>query len=86
MAKPGKQAKAQFVLEEFLKVSTKRYVPAYYIALIYNGLDNHDKTLEWLERGFDERDPQLTFLKVEPKWNNFRNDPHFQDLLRRVGF
>ena len=68
-----------------LRLSNQRYVPPYNIALIYNGLDERDKTLTWLESGLKERDPKLVFLKVEPKWNNLRTDPRFQDLLRRVG-
>ena len=74
------------MLEELLKLSTERYVPPYHIALIYNGLDERDETLAWLERGYEQRDPKMVFLKVEPKWNNLRDDPRFQDLLRRVGF
>jgi hypothetical protein len=54
--------------------------------MIYNGLGERDETLEWLERGIEQRDPRMTSLKVEPKWNNLSADPHFQDLLRRVGF
>jgi len=27
----------------------------------------------------------MVFLKAEPKWNNLRDDPRFQDLVRRVG-
>jgi hypothetical protein len=29
---------------------------------------------------------RMTSLKVEPKWNNLRADPRFQDLLLSVGF
>jgi serine/threonine-protein kinase len=86
LAKLGKQAEARAVLEELLKLSTEGYVSPYNIALAYNGLEERDKTLAWLERGFKERDPKFVFLKVEPKWNNLRDDPRFQDLLRRVGF
>jgi hypothetical protein len=45
-----------------------------------------NETLAWLERGYREREPRMVFLKVEPKWNNLRDEPRFQDLLRRVGF
>ena len=85
LAKSGKRAEAQAVLAELLKISTERYVPPYTIALIYNGLGERDEALAWLARGFEQRDPFMTFLKVEPKWNNLRDDPRFQDLLRRVG-
>jgi serine/threonine protein kinase/TolB-like protein/Tfp pilus assembly protein PilF len=86
LAKSGKQAEARGLLEELLRLSTQRYVSPGNIALVYNGLDERDETFAWLERGFKERDQKMVFLKVEPKWNNLRADPRFQDLLRRVGF
>jgi hypothetical protein len=86
LAKSGKQAEARGLLEELLKLSAERYVPPYNMASFYNGLGERDKTLEWLERAYQERDPKLVFLKVDAKWNNLREDPRFQDLLRRVGF
>jgi serine/threonine protein kinase/tetratricopeptide (TPR) repeat protein len=86
LAKSGKQAEARGLLEELLKLSTQRYISPGNIALIYNGLGERDETLAWLERGYKERDPKMVSLKVEPKWNNLRDDPRFQDLLRRVGF
>jgi hypothetical protein len=53
--------------------------------MISNGLDEREETLRWLERGIEQRDPRVTFLKVEPKWNNLRSDARYQDLLRRIG-
>jgi Tfp pilus assembly protein PilF len=85
LAKSGKQAEARAELEELLRLSKENYVSSCNIAMIYNGLDKRDETLAWLERGFAQRDVRMTFLKVEPKWNNLRSDPRFQDLLRRVG-
>ena len=54
--------------------------------MIYNGLGYREKTLRWLERGYQQRDPRMVFLKAEPKWNNLRNDPRFINLLRRMNF
>jgi len=86
LARLGKRAEARAELEGLLKLSTERYVSPYYVAMVYNGLDERDKAIAWLERGYEQRHARMTFLKVEPKWNNLRDDPRFQDLLRRVGF
>jgi DNA-binding winged helix-turn-helix (wHTH) protein/TolB-like protein len=84
LAKSGKSTEARAVLEELLKLSKTRYVPPYNIALIYNGLEERANALEWLERAYEQRDPKMTFLKVEPKWNNLRNEPRFIDLMNRM--
>ena len=73
-------------LDELLKLSETRYVPPYHLALAYNGLGETDKTFEWLEKAYAERDPKMAFLKVDPKWNNLRSDPRFIDLMRRMNF
>lgn len=85
LARSGKREEARGALEELLDRSTKGFVPPYRIALVYNGLDDKDNAFAWLEKGLNARDPMMTFLKVEPKWNNLRSDPRFKGLLRRMG-
>ena len=67
-----------------LKSSATKYVPSYNIAFIYNALDERDQALKWLETAYEQRDPKMTFLKVEPKWNNLRSEPRFVDLMKRM--
>jgi eukaryotic-like serine/threonine-protein kinase len=86
LAKAGRRAEARSELEALLRLSKERYVSRYNIAIIYNGLGDRDEALGWLQRGYLEREPRMVFLRVEPKWNNLRGDPRFQDLLRRIGF
>lgn len=86
LAKSGKRDEAQAALASLLKRSKERFVPPTHIAMLYNGLGEHDEALAWLERGYEQRDPKMTFLKVEQKWSNLRADPRFQDLMKRVGF
>ncbi len=74
------------MLEELSKLSTGRYVPPYHIALVHNSLGETEETLAWLERGFEQRDAKMVFLKVKPKWNNLRNEPRFVDLIKRMNF
>lgn len=84
LAKSGKRDEARVALQELLKLSATKYVPPYNIALIYNALEMRDSALEWLEKGYEQRDPKMTFIKVEPKWNNLRNEPRFVDLMKRM--
>jgi serine/threonine-protein kinase len=86
LAKSGRRAEAQLELDALLKLSKERYVPSYNIAMIYNALGESDETIEWLERGYREKEPRMVFLNVERKWNNLRQDLRFRDLLQRVGF
>ena len=86
LAKAGRRGEARAVLNKLLNLSTERFVPPSHMALIYNGLGETDKTFEWLEKGYEQHDPKMTFLKVEPKWNNLRAEARFADLLRRIGF
>lgn len=86
LAKSGRLTEARAGLDELLKLSTERFVPPVHIALIYNGLGERDEALIWLERGFEQRDPKMTFLKVDPKWNNLHHEPRFIDLMQRMKF
>ncbi|MBK7708249.1 MAG: hypothetical protein IPJ30_21480 [Acidobacteria bacterium] len=67
-----------------MALSTERFVPPIHIALILSGLDERDKALDWLEKGFEQHDPKMAFLKVDPKWNNLRNEERFAALIRRM--
>jgi hypothetical protein len=41
---------------------------------------------ERLERAYAARDVHLIFLPVDQKWDPFRTDPRFVDLVARCGF
>jgi DNA-binding winged helix-turn-helix (wHTH) protein/TolB-like protein/Flp pilus assembly protein TadD len=86
LAKSGKRDEARAALNELLKLSATKYIPPYNIALIYNALDEREKAIEWLEKAYEQRDPKMTLLKVEPKWNNLRNDARFIGLMKRMNF
>ncbi len=44
------------------------------------------RTMTWLERAYEERNPMLIGAKTDPPLDPLRSDPRFQDLLRRIGF
>jgi len=73
------------ILDELTTISDQRYVPPYNFALVYNGLNDDDNTIHWLERAYEARDVLLAaFIKAEPLWNRLRDHPRFNDLLKRM--
>jgi hypothetical protein len=56
------------------------------VAIACNGLNDRAEAIAWLERGFEERDPKMVFLNVEPQWRNLRGEPRVVRLLKRMKF
>jgi tetratricopeptide (TPR) repeat protein len=82
LAKWGKLSEARGILNELLKSSTETYVPPYNIALAYNAVGEPERALDYLEKGFSEKDVRMVFLTVEPQWDNLRSEPRFLDLMK----
>jgi serine/threonine protein kinase/tetratricopeptide (TPR) repeat protein len=72
-------------LEGLQEVSKRGYVSAYNIAQIHARLGEKSQALESLEQAFNQRDSNLTYVKVEPAFDDMRSDPTFQQLLQRLG-
>jgi TolB-like protein/tetratricopeptide (TPR) repeat protein len=85
LARSGREAEARAELAEMLATAKERYVSAYNIAMIYNGLGDREQTLAWLERGIELRDPRMIFLTSEPKWHNLKGDARFAAIISKVG-
>ncbi len=86
LAKSGNRERAQATIAELKLLAAKNNVPAYNFAMIYNGLGEREDALNYLEKSFQEREWQLSIIKIDRRWDELRPDPRFQDLLRRVGF
>lgn len=81
----GNRREAERVISALQQESTRRYVSAFEIALIYVGLGRTDQAFEWLERAYRERSDWLVYLRIDPRLDPIRSDPRFEDLARRVG-
>jgi TolB-like protein/Tfp pilus assembly protein PilF len=86
LAKAGRVGDARHVLDTLEASSRQRYVPPYAFALVHAGLHERDAVFEWLQRAYAARDVHLIFLTADPKWDRYRADPRFIELLARCGF
>lgn len=62
------------------------YLKSFAIALNYARLQDKDKTFEYLNKAYEQREPQIAELKVDPPFKFLRDDPRFKELLKKVGF
>ena len=65
---------------------THRYVSPYNVAKVYGALGNNPRALDWLERAYQEHNPDLIELTREPSFAVLRSDAKFIELTRRIGW
>jgi TolB-like protein/Tfp pilus assembly protein PilF/tRNA A-37 threonylcarbamoyl transferase component Bud32 len=85
-ARSGDRRAAENILGDLLAQSKTKYVSAYDIAVVYSGLDDRDKTFDWLNRAYEEHAGYLAFFGGDPRFKQLRSDRRSQDLLRRMRF
>jgi serine/threonine-protein kinase len=79
----GKQAEARAIISQLEALSQKRYVSPLYFAIVYAGLKNNDKAIEYLNKAFDARHPGLVLIRIEPMFDGLRRDDRFKTLINR---
>ncbi len=60
-------------------------VRCYDIAWMYARLDETEKTIEWLERAYEERDKGLTGLLMDDAFKKLQPDPRFREIIKKMG-
>ena len=83
----GRQEEALRTIDKLKDLRAERYCAASPIAWVYTQLGDFNQGFQWLDTAFEERDGLLVILKQSP-WasESFRQDPRYQELLRRIGF
>ncbi len=84
-ARAGNEIEARKVIEKIQKEENSAYIPPTYKGIIYSALGEIDKTFECLEKAFYNRYPDIFALKVDPRFNDIKNDLRFNEILRKIG-
>ncbi len=64
------------------QILAARHAPASRVASWYASARDEERTLEWLERAYEEHDPNMPFVGANPLYDLVREEPRFQALLR----
>lgn len=84
-AAAGRAEAARAVLEELEGMAATRYVAPYNVAAIHAALGEPERALALLERSVNERDLNVTSLRVDPDFRPLAGEARFAELLRQVG-
>jgi hypothetical protein len=80
----GKQVEARKTLSQLIERSKREYVGGYELAWIHAALGEKDLAFQQLARSYQDHQPQLAFLKVDPRLDPLRSDPRFPELVRKM--
>ncbi len=81
----GREKDALKVLDELLLLAQRGNSVSLGVAIVYFGLGDKDKTFEWLEKAYQNRDHSIASLAIDPLWDDLRADPRCIALLRKMG-
>jgi serine/threonine protein kinase/Tfp pilus assembly protein PilF len=80
----NERAEVEKLIAELKEMSEHRYVSPYYLAMLYTGLGEKDAAFMWLEKVITDREYWAQWLNVEYRFDRLRDDPRFDEILRRV--
>ncbi|KAA3619067.1 MAG: helix-turn-helix domain-containing protein [Flavobacterium sp.] len=60
--------------------------PAWFLALFYFHTGETDKAFDWLQKSYERREVEMTWLKEEPMLKEVQYDPRYIELYEKMGF
>ncbi len=81
----GDRPKAEQMLRELEEMAKRQYVSSTALAMVYLGLGEKEKALDWLDKSYQDQESACWYLTVEPIYDSVRNEPRFQAILKKIG-
>jgi tetratricopeptide (TPR) repeat protein len=85
LARTGRREEAMEVVTRLERMNANVRNCAFQVAVVYAGLGEQDRALDWLEIAWRTRQVHFPFAAVEPRFRELRDHPRFRSLLSRVG-
>jgi serine/threonine protein kinase/tetratricopeptide (TPR) repeat protein len=84
-ALPGTRDESLRMLEKMKALWKQGQIRSFPIARVYAGLSEEGPALEWLEKSYEEHEPYIIRLNVDPAFDGLRSDSRFKALLKKIG-
>ncbi len=84
-AEGGYTRALQRLAEMLIERSKTSYVTPWQIATLYTRAGMKEEALDWFDKAYEAHDPNMPYLSVDPIFDDLRNHPRFQAILKRMG-
>jgi TolB-like protein/tetratricopeptide (TPR) repeat protein len=79
----GRKKEAKRHLDQLLR--KYEYVPCWFLAMAWVGLNDSERALEALEQALRDHEPCMVSLKVDAIFDPLRTDSRFTSMIRQIG-
>jgi len=83
-AEGGYQGALRRLAETLVTRSQTTFVTPWQIATLFTRAGMNKEAIDWLEKAHQAHDQNMPYISVDPIFDNLRNEPRFQDILRRM--
>ena len=80
----GNRDEALKILHQLEDEKPGRYVAAYSVGIIYLGLGDKEQALDWFEKSYEKRQPDLNTIRFDRLLDPLRGDPRFEALAEKI--
>ena len=84
--KTGNRAGAMAVIEELNRKSLHGYVPPFSLAIVYLGMGDSGRAMDYLEQAYSAHSQVLCWLKMDRIFDPLRKEPRFIALMKKLHF
>jgi len=81
----GDKNAAKKILDDIIELSKQTYVDAWGIASLAGQLKLDDLAFEWLNKGYNDRSPNMSYVPLDTSLVHLHSDPRFIELMRKMG-
>ena len=81
----GRRDEAQKIIAELNARAANEYIDETLIVYVLIALGDKDQAFAWMDKAYQSRAGNLPWIIMEPKFDPIRSEPHFKDLVQRMG-
>ena len=78
----GNGGAARKILQQL--AASSRYAPDYSVGLVYLGLGDKNRAMDWFEKSFAKRQPDMNTIRFDPLLKPLHGDPRFEQLAEKI--